>query len=160
MNILIDDSDNWLDEHPNMLAIIEEVVKTTFIEEGFSMDAEISLTLTDNETIKTINLDHRNIDAVTDVISFPQIDWVLENTAPSEYVSEVKGDILLGDIIISTQRLTEQATEYGHSLERECGFLVAHSMLHLLGYDHMDEKEEEEMFQKQEEILQIAGLMR
>ena len=101
-----------------------------------------------------------DLDAVTDVISFPQIDWAFENIAPSDYVSEVQGDILLGDIIISTQRLTEQAAEYGHSLERECGFLVAHSMLHLLGYDHMDEKEEDEMFQRQEEILQIAGLMR
>lgn len=158
MNILIDDQVNWLDANSNMLAIIENVALTTLKQEEFPLDVEISLTLTDNETIKKINFDYRNIDATTDVISFPQIDWINENIAPSEYVNPVEGDILLGDIIISTQQLQEQATRYGHSVERECAFLVAHSMLHLLGYDHVEK--EEEMFAKQEAILQIIGLGR
>lgn len=160
MNILIDDEDNWLDGNPNMSEIIEGVVKASLAEEGFTMDVEISLTLTDNDSIKDINFDYRNIDAVTDVISFPQIDWITENVAPSEYINPAKGDVLLGDIIISTQRLKEQAIEYGHSLERECGFLIAHSMLHLLGYDHIDPEEEEKMFEKQEKILKDMGLVR
>lgn len=160
MNILIDDDHNWLGENPNMLEIIQNVAKKTLEVEDFSMDVEISLTLTDNETIKQINLDYRNIDAATDVISFPQIDWMTENVSPNEYVNPAEGDILLGDIIISTQRLTEQAAEYGHSLERECGFLVAHSMLHLLGYDHMVSEEEQEMFERQEMILKVLGLER
>ena len=160
MNILIDDDNNWLDEHPKMLEVIENVIARSLEEEEFTKDVEISLTLTDNETIKEINFDYRNIDGVTDVISFPQIDWAAENVSPSAYVNLRDGDILLGDIIISTQRLKEQATEYGHSLERECGFLVAHSMLHLLGYDHIQSEEEREMFVKQEKILKDLGLER
>lgn len=160
MNILVDDEGNWLDSHSNMLSIIENVVLTTLKQEGFSFDVEISLTLTDDDTIKKINFDYRNIDAITDVISFPQIDWISENIAPSEYINPVEGDILLGDIIISTQQLQKQAASYEHSIERECAFLVAHSMLHLLGYDHLEMEEEDEMFAKQEAILQLIGLVR
>ena len=72
----------------------------------------------------------------------------------------MEGDILLGDIIISTQQLQKQAASYEHSIERECAFLVAHSMLHLLGYDHLEMEEEDEMFAKQEAILQLIGLVR
>jgi len=160
MNVLIDDKGCWLDTNPNMLGIIEDIIQTTLKQEGFPFDVEISLTLTNNETIQKMNFEYRNIDAVTDVISFPQIDWANENIVPSEYINPAEGDILLGDIIISTQQLQEQATRYEHSQERECGFLVAHSMLHLLGYDHLDKEEEEEMFAKQEAILQILGLER
>ena len=159
MNILIDDQGDWLKINPAMLGIIKDVILTTLKEEGFPLEVEISLTLTSDETIKKINFEYRNIDAVTDVISFPQIDWINENISPSQYIKPKGGDILLGDIIISTEQIEEQAISYGHSIERECGFLLAHSMLHLLGYDHIDQ-DEKEMFAKQENILQAIGLKR
>lgn len=160
MNILIDDYNDWLASKPKMVSIIEDVVKTALEEEKFSMDVEVSVTLTDNETIKDINLNHRNIDEVTDVISFPQIDWEDDNNKPSGYTNLPGEDIILGDIVISTTRLAEQAKEYDHSLERELGFLVAHSMFHLLGYDHMDEDSEKKMIAKQEKVLGKLGLVR
>lgn len=160
MNILIDDSDKWLAEKPNMLEIIQSVIKTTLEQEDFSTDVEVSITLTNNETIKKMNFDYRDIDEVTDVISFPQIDWMDDEIDPNGYTNLAGEDIILGDIVISTDRLAQQALEYGHSLERELGFLVAHSMFHLLGYDHMDMEEEQEMIKKQEAALEKLGLVR
>lgn len=160
MNILIDDVNDWLVEKPNMLEIIENVIRTSLEEEDFSTDVEVSVTLTNNKTIKEINRDHRNIDEVTDVISFPQIDWKDEQIEPGAYTNLAAGNIILGDIVVSIDRLKEQAIEYNHSLERELGFLIAHSMFHLLGYDHMTTEEEKEMMMKQERVLGKLGLVR
>lgn len=160
MNLLIDDRKDWLVASPNRLEIIENIIKTTLKQEAFCQDVEISLTLTDNQEIKEINAEHRNIDEITDVISFPQIDWAYNNIKPSEYTNGSEEDIILGDIVISVERLAEQAREYNHSEERELGFLVAHSMFHLLGYDHMEEEEEKEMIAKQEQVLAELGLIR
>ncbi len=160
MNVLIDDMNDWLTKHPNMLEIIHEVIKTSLEEEEFPIDVEVSITLTDNQAIKQLNADHRNTDQITDVISFPQIDWADGPIDPNDYRNTPQADIILGDIVISTQRLTEQAKAYNHSLERELGFLVAHSMFHLLGYDHIDQEEEQAMINKQEKILGKLGLVR
>lgn len=157
MNILIDDINDWLKDNPGRLKTIEDVVKASLEEEAFSKEAEVSVTLTDNDEIKQINAQHRNIDQITDVISFPQIDWGNE---ANRGVNISGKDIILGDIVISVDRLIEQAKEYGHSEERELGFLVAHSMLHLLGYDHMEAGEERIMNAKQEKILGKLGLVR
>lgn len=157
MNILIDDKNDWLKNNSNRLKVIEGVIKTSLEEESFSLDVEVSVTLTDNAEIKHINAQHRNIDQVTDVISFPQIDWESE---PASYTSLTGEDIILGDIVISVDRLILQAEEYGHSLERELGFLVAHSMFHLLGYDHMETDQEQIMIAKQEKVLGKMGLVR
>jgi len=107
----------------------------------------VSVTITDNEEIQSLNKQYRSKDAPTDVLSFPLYD---ENGDLDEEE--------LGDIVISLERAAFQAQEYGHSLEREVAFLVAHSMLHLVGYDH--EEDETEMFQKQEEILNRLDLKR
>ena len=136
--------------------MIEKIALLSLEYEDFDTDCEISVSLVDNNEIKDINSRFRNIDSATDVLSFPQL------TFEEDEVCDVNenDEIILGDIIISVERAMEQAKEYGHSLKREIAFLTAHSMLHLLGYDHMVKDEEEVMFKKQKEILNIAGIPR
>ncbi|WP_304507322.1 rRNA maturation RNase YbeY [Anaerotignum sp.] len=135
---------------------IEKLIYESLQYEGFEKPCEVSVSIVDNEEIRQINKQFRDIDRATDVLSFPLLTF--EDGERSD-VNE-KGEILLGDIIISLERAKEQAKEYGHSLKREIAFLTAHSMLHLLGYDHMEEEEEKEMFAKQREILIKAGIPR
>mgnify|MGYP005864861035 FL=1 len=134
--------------------LIENVISEALKYEGVSDNTEISVTIVDNEEIRKINNKYRNIDRATDVLSFPLIDF------DNEDLPNDGSKIYLGDIIISIERAKEQANEYSHSLDREVGFLTAHSMLHLLGYDHMVPEEEKVMFAKQEEILSNLGLKR
>ncbi len=110
---------------------------------------EISLMITDNETIKELNATYRNKDMITDVLSFPQGDgnFVL----PGE-------PLLLGDIVVCWPRACEQAEQYGHNIEREAGFLFVHGLLHLLGYDHIVAEQEEQMRSLQRQIIESAGL--
>lgn len=127
----------------------------------FRTDVEISVVLTDNEGIRTLNNLHRGIDRATDVLSFPMFEYDENGDIIEDYVEfNEMGGICLGDIVISLERAHEQAAEYGHSPEREIGFLTVHSMLHLLGYDHMTPEDEEEMFGYQREILDKIGLVR
>jgi probable rRNA maturation factor len=150
MRILFDnETDFALDEE-----LITSVAKAALEYEKVKDDAEISFTLTDNETIHALNKKHRGIDRPTDVLSFPLIDFETED------IDNIDGTLYLGDIIISIDKAKAQAEEYGHSLQRELGFLTAHSMLHLLGYDHMVPEEEKVMFAKQEAILNSIGLTR
>ena len=136
--------------------VIRAIAADTLAYEGFSSECEVSVSVVDGAEIQTINRQFRGIDRVTDVLSFPQLTFT-EGEIPEKNES---GEIVLGDIILCLQRAKEQAAEYGHSLKREIAFLTAHSMLHLLGYDHMTPQEEKVMFQKQEEILQKAGIPR
>ncbi|GGH84983.1 putative rRNA maturation factor [Pullulanibacillus pueri] len=119
-------------------------------------EAELSLTFVDNETIQDINHRYRDKNQPTDVISF-----ALEEKGPDE-IEIVGEDVprILGDVIISIPKVEEQASEHGHSFERELGFLAVHGLLHLLGYDHMTKEEEEQMFSLQEDILSSYGLKR
>ena len=134
--------------------LIEKVISEALRYEGVNDNTEVSVTIVDNEEIRKINNKFRNIDRATDVLSFPLIDF------DNESLPDDGSKIYLGDIIISIERAKEQAKEYGHSIDREIGFLTTHSMLHLLGYDHMVPEEEKEMFAKQEEILNNLGLRR
>lgn len=128
--------------------------------EGHDFDAEVNLIFTDDEEIRDINLETREIDRATDVLSFPMLDAFKGELNISEG-DTVDGKVILGDIVISLERAKAQAEEYGHSIYRELGFLAVHSMLHLLGYDHeISEEDEKEMFKKQEEILENIGLTR
>ena len=129
-------------------------------------EAEINLLLTENAQIHEMNLEQRGIDRPTDVLSFPMVDYdkpanfdPLED-ASEDYFNFETGELVLGDIIISVDKVYEQAESYGHSLERELGFLVAHSMLHLFGYDHMEEEEREQMEARQREILNGLSILR
>lgn len=129
------------------------VIKKTISTENINEKYEISLTILNDEQIKEINLEYRGIDKETDTLSFPMIDFENEDIPENSAY-------LLGDIFVSMETAIRQANEYGHSIEREIGFLIAHSTLHLLGYDHMEENEEKEMFKKQEEILNSLELYR
>ena len=130
-------------------------------------EVQLNLTLTDNEGIHSINKEYRQIDRPTDVLSFPLVDYPEPNVFPDnleemaeDYFDLDTGELMLGDIIISVEKCKEQATEYGHSELREYSFLIVHSMLHLFGYDHMEDDERLVMEEKQREILDKAGILR
>ena len=128
--------------------LIETVIEKAFEYENVE-PRNVSVLICDNDEIKKLNGQFRDIDSPTDVLSFPMYDEDGE-LDPDE----------LGDIVISLERAAAQAEEFGHSLRREVAFLTAHSMLHLFGYDHIDDSEREEMFEKQEEILAQLGITR
>ncbi len=123
--------------------------------------------MTNNEEIALINRDYRDLFKPTDVLSFPMVDYVapgdftqLDTYDEEDYFNPETGELTLGDIIVSMDKVYEQAEKYGHSVERELGFLVAHSMLHLFGYDHMEPEETEVMEVKQNDILNMIHLTR
>lgn len=146
--------------------IIREIILAALDYEKCPYEAEVSVILTDNEGIRDINRDYRQIDAPTDVLSFPMVDFETESDfshveeAAEDYFDPETGELVLGDIIISVEKVIEQAEKYGHSQMRELAFLVAHSMLHLCGYDHMEDGEREIMERKQSEILTEKGYCR
>ena len=150
-----------------------EEVLTQVVNEAVSYEkcpyvCEVNITLTDNQGIRTINQEFRGLDIPTDVLSFPMVDYEMAGDfshldtleAQNMYFNLESGELLLGDIVISVERAKEQAKEYGHSLKREMAFLTAHSMLHLMGYDHMEEKEAEEMQEHQRRILAQLKIFR
>jgi probable rRNA maturation factor len=133
--------------------LIRKAVLSTLDYEGYFNNCQVSVTLTDNEGIRELNREYRGIDKETDVLSFPLMDF--EGT---EEPAADEPEISLGDIVISVERAVEQAQEFGHSFEREVAFLCVHSMLHLLGYDHVNSEEEDtEMRRRQREILENMG---
>ena len=145
---------------PEIEKAISDVCEAVLREEECDFDAQISVTLVDNDAIREINKEQRGIDKATDVLSFPMLEFDEDGNADGEY--EMDGDyIVLGDIVISTERAREQSEEFGHSFLREVAFLTAHSMLHLLGYDHVDDPEGERiMCEKQERVLTSLGITR
>lgn len=147
--------------------VINDVVEGALDYESCPYETEINVILTSNEEIALINRDYRNLFSPTDVLSFPLIEYdipgnfdSLEDYGVEDYFNPETGELMLGDIIISVDKVVEQAQKFGHSQERELGFLIAHSMLHLFGYDHMEEQEAKVMEDKQREILDILGLKR
>lgn len=135
--------------------LIEICTAAALEEEGIDDTAEVSVTLVDNEGIRELNKEHRDIDRETDVLSFPLGD-------DDGYEVDPDNDaIMLGDIVISLEKAAQQAQEYGHSYRREVAFLITHSLFHLLGYDHVNSEEEEKiMFGKQEKVLDKLGITR
>ena len=146
--------------------VFETVAEAVLEQEGCPYESQISLMITDNEGIREFNRDNRGIDKETDVLSFPNIDFVqpsdfeLVEEDEADYFDPETGELILGDIIISAEKVKQQAAEYGHSEKREYAFLVAHSMSHLCGYDHMEEEEEVVMNEKQELLLQYLEITR
>lgn len=146
--------------------IIHDIIPAALDYEECPYEAEVNVILTDNEAIREINRDYRQIDAPTDVLSFPMIEFEKESDfshvedAVEDFFNPETGELILGDIIISMEKVVEQADKYAHSQERELAFLLAHSMLHLCGYDHMADMEREIMEQKQREILAKEGYSR
>ena len=147
--------------NPTLAAMLRRTVKAALAAEGVLCDCEINILLTDDEGIREVNRDMRDIDRATDVLSFPMFDL-----APGEQPDEFDADpdtglVPLGDMCISVERARAQAEEYGHSFEREICYLSVHSVLHLLGYDHLDEGEmKRQMRQREEEIMSTLKLER
>lgn len=139
--------------------IISKVVLATLDSEDFEEDCYVAVTITDNENIRMINNEQRAIDSATDVLSFPVLEF--EDGQMLAGVGDYFEDkLILGDIVLSAERAKEQSIEFGHSFEREVGYLVCHSVLHLLGYDHENEDEREVMRVKEEETLEKLSLKR
>ncbi len=146
--------------------IFKEVALGALSYTGCPYECEVSLTITDDHTIHLMNRQYRNIDRPTDVLSFP----MLEFDSPGDFggigaddpgvVDPDTGEIMLGDIVISADHVLKQASAYGHSVKRELAFLIAHSMLHLQGFDHMEPSMAAEMEKAQEDILQRSGIRR
>ena len=155
MTVLIDNRTDF-EITPETEKLFNDVITESLRYEEFDPQCEISLSIVNNDEIQEINKQYRNIDAPTDVLSFPLLTFEEGEQAD---VNE-NDEIMLGDIIISIEKAISQAEEYGHGLKRELAFLTAHSMLHLMGYDHMKDEEREEMFAKQEAILNNLGITR
>jgi probable rRNA maturation factor len=138
------------------IELVQSVLQFAAEKEDIEEGSELSVTFVDNKRIREINKEYRQKDTATDVISF-----ALEEMGEDEMqIVGIGIPRVLGDIIISIERTKEQAEEYGHSFERELGFLALHGFLHLLGYDHLEKEEEEEMFSRQRDILEAYGLSR
>lgn len=147
-------------------ALIKKVIEACMDFEACPYEAEVSILLTDDISIQEINREYRNMDKPTDVLSFPATDFQtpsdfanIEEEHPDSFHPET-GELLLGDIVISVERAIKQAEEYGHSIEREIAFLIAHSMFHLFGYDHMEEEERRLMEDKQRQVLDKLEIFR
>lgn len=147
---------------------LKRVVAKAAEQEECPYEFEVNITFTDDEGIRDVNREYRELDAPTDVLSFPLVDFDVpadfsgldSDEATVKYFNPETGELMLGDIMISVERAKRQAKEYGHSIRREICFLTAHSMLHLFGYDHEDDEERECMEQRQERILQSLGILR
>lgn len=146
--------------------IVEQVAEKVLDTENCPYEVQINVLLTDNKGIHVFNKEYRGIDRETDVLSFPNLnfekegEFQIEEEDEADYFDPDTGELILGDIIISVDKVQEQAESYGHSLKREFAFLVAHSMLHLCGYDHMEEAEAAVMEQKQEAVLSALNITR
>ena len=161
MTVLIENLQTKIEVKESIEKLLNNAVELSLKSEGFDIPSEISILLVDDEKIRDINREQRNIDKPTDVLSFPIVDMV-----EGEIISD-QGDfdmeeelLLLGDIVISLETARKQAEEYGHSFERELAFLTTHGVYHLLGYDHQDENQESKMLGKQEKVLMQMELPR
>lgn len=149
-------------------ALAKKVIEHILQKEGCPFDCEVNLTMTDNDGIQAVNKEFRDMDKPTDVLSFPNCDF----DTPGEFSQFRDEDVyfdcfnpendffVLGDIMISRDKMLAQAEEYGHGVTREYAFLIAHSVLHLIGYDHMEEEEAKHMEAKQNEYLNDLGITR
>lgn len=165
--IYLDNRQNKFEVTEKFEKLLSNVIDFTLKEERVDKSCEVSLVFVDNEEIRTINQETRAIDKATDVLSFPMIDYPEDKVFKDVYIghnfneSYYDGEeLVLGDIVLSLERAEEQRLEYNHSFERECSYLVVHSVLHLLGYDHMEDREKLKMRGREEEILNKLNITR
>lgn len=152
MTVMITNEQDKIEIPVEWEAKINQVAEICFQEEQIPAEAEVDLLLVDNETIREMNREYRDKDMATDVLSFPMYE------ADEEIDDEE--EILFGDIVISLERAQEQCQEYGHSLEREVMYLLVHGLLHLAGYDHMEEEDKKQMRAQEEKLLAEIGAIR
>jgi len=153
MDISILNEQEVLEINDELMTILEDLISLSLKEEDLDYDGEVSIMFVDDKHIHELNKMHRDKDSPTDVLSFPQYAALKDEEIIEPY-------IILGDVVISTETAIKQAEEFGHSLNREIGFLVVHSMFHLFGYDHMTDKERKEMRAKEEKVLTQYNLTR
>ncbi len=165
MSIYIENELNY-DIPERFREITKEIIEASADYVGCPYECEINVIFTDNEGIRIINKDYRDIDAPTDVLSFPMIEYDKPanfdfiEADDVDYFNQDNNELILGDIILNVDRIKSQSEEFNHSVFRELAFLVAHSMLHLFGFDHIDDDERAVMEKKQEEILIMKGYTR
>ena len=144
--------------------VIRKTVLSALDYEGCPYECEVSVLLTDNAGIQEVNRDMRGIDRPTDVLSFPAAEYEspadFDGLEEQDVFNPETGEYVVGDVMISAEKVRSQAAEYGHSEKRELAFLTAHSMLHLMGYDHEDDEERKRMEERQEAVLQRIGITR
>ena len=158
--IFIDNRQNKIEVTQELETAIKDVIEYTLKEEKLFIDNEVSVIFIDNEEIREINLKHRGIDEVTDVLSFPMLHYP-ENKVFKDVYTNYEFDqsdlyderLVIGDVALSLEKAKQQSEEFGHSFIRECAYLTVHSILHLLGYDHMEGVEKNIMRKREEEIL-------
>ena len=144
---------DFTDEYRELLEDAARLCYRVVMRESDYDIGEVSLTVTDDAQMRAINLEHRGIDAATDILSFPMCTFSPYED-PDYEINPETGNLILGDLILSLPRAQAQAKEYGHSIQRELAFLTVHGMLHLLGYDHeLGESQEREMFALQDELM-------
>jgi probable rRNA maturation factor len=165
--ILLDNRQDKIEMTKELEESITEVVDYALKQEKVVLDYEISIIFIDNSDIRDINLEHRNIDRETDVLSFPMLEYPKDKVYKDVYVNYNfddsyfdEGRLVLGDIAVSLEKAKAQSEEYNHSFEREVIYLIIHSVLHLLGYDHMEESEKDKMRAREEEILEKYSITR
>lgn len=158
--IYTDDRQNLISINNEQMATIFDIIDYALKEEKVLIPYEVSLTFVDNESIREINEEMRGIDAATDVLSFPMLNYEGKRVFKECYLNYKfspidldEGNLVLGDIVLSLERAKEQSEEFNHSFEREVCYLITHSILHLLGYDHMEEEDKTIMRKREEEIL-------
>ena len=154
MTVLLENRQKHIMVDDGMKGIAQRAVDAVFEKEDFPYGYEVSITLVDNTAIAALNREYRGVDAATDVLSFAMMEG-------EEFLDlNEDGEAIMGDIIISMEKVADQAEEYGHSIEREFAFLVVHGTLHLLGYTHDGQRDTKRMRQREEEILEGLGLTR
>ncbi len=161
IEFIFEDEQDKVEFTEELESIVQRAVSTVMdVLECSDTDCEVSVLITDNEGIQKINRENRDIDSPTDVLSFPILEFD-DDGVMIEESGDYDGDLLLlGDIVISLERAKEQALEYGHSLEREVGFLSAHSALHLMGFDHQGEEDTPVMRAHEKAVMERMGLKR
>lgn len=165
--IYFDDRQDKIKDVQELQIQMQKVLEYSLKEEGVNISWELSVVFTDNQGIREINKEFREIDSVTDVLSFPMLNYEKDKVFKNMYGENIfkpedldDGNLVLGDIVISLEKAKEQSEEYGHSFNREVCYLAVHSILHLLGYDHMEENEKKLMRQREEEILEKFKILR
>ncbi len=165
--IYVDNRQDKLEVKEDFIKGLEEVIEFALKEEEVDIECEVSLVFVDNNEIKDINNDTRKINKETDVLSFPMLEYEDKKVFKEVYKnykfspSDFDGDeLVLGDIVLSLEKALEQSKEFNHSYEREASYLVVHSVLHLLGYDHMNDEEKQVMRKREEEILTKLNINR
>ncbi len=165
--IYVDNRQDKFEVDSGFEEILKNAIEFALSEEKVDKKCEVSLVFVDNEQIKEINNETRNIDRATDVLSFPMLDYPNGKVYKDVYTGKEMDktyfdgeELILGDIVLSLERAEEQRVEFNHSFNRECSYLVVHSVLHLLGYDHMEEEEKKVMRAREEDILSKLKLTR